>query len=141
MNTKQLSKPITTNDLNKEDSGRRKNLKHQKFYAIFINKKLINEKDLLFSNDPYVMQENLAEFSAFADEAVTNKLHCFFSQRKQRWVFWKSNPWELGPVLKEHGVKLTVIGNRMADHEALVQEANRRQRSGKEVLETVLTAA
>ena len=141
MNTKQLSKPITTNDLNKEDSGRRKNLKHKKFYAIFVNKKLINEKDLLFSNDPYVMQEALAEFSAFADEAVTNKLHSFFSQRKQRWVFWKSDPWELGPVLKEHGVKLTVIGNRMADHEALVQEANRRQRSGKEVLGGFLAAA
>jgi hypothetical protein len=141
MNTKQLSKPLSNSYLNKEDSGRRKNLKHKKFYAIFVYKKLINEKDLLFSNDPYVMQEALAEFSAFADEAVTNKLHCFFSQRKQRWVFWKSDPWELGPVLKEHGVKLTVIGNRMADHEALVQEANRRQRSGKEVLGGFLTAA
>ena len=134
MNKIQLTKTITASDLNSEASWRRKNLKHQKFYAIFINKNLINEKDRVFSNDPYVMQEALAEFSAFADEAVTNKLHSFFSQRKQRWVFWKSDPWELGPVLKEHGVKLTVIGNRMADHEALVQEANRRQRSSKEVL-------
>ncbi len=141
MNKIQFSKKITTNDLDSEASGRRKNLKHQKFYAIFVNKKLINEKDRWFSNDPYVMQENLAEFSAFAEEAVAKKLHCFFSKRKQRWVFWKSDPWELGPVLKEHGVKLTVIGNRMADHEALVQEANCRQKSGKEVLETVLAAA
>jgi len=141
MNTQQLSKPLATSYLNSETAGRRKNLKHQKFYAIFVNKKLINEKDRWFSNDPYVMQENLAEFSAFAEEAVANKLNCFFSQRKQRWVFWKSDPWELGPVLKEHGVKLAVIGNRMADHKALVQEANRRQKSGKEVLETVLTAA
>ena len=141
MNTKQLSKPITTNDLNKEDSGRRKNLKHQKFYAIFVEKELINEKDLLFSNDPYIMQENLAEFSAFADEAVTNKLNCFFSKRKQRWVFWRTERWNLGATLNEHGVKLTVIGNRMADHKELVQEATCRQKSSKEVLGGFLTAA
>jgi hypothetical protein len=141
MNTQQLSKPLAHSYLNKEDSGRRKNQKHQKFYAIFVNKKLINEKDLLFSNDPYVMQEAIAEFSAFADEAVTNKLNCFFSKRKQRWVFWRSERWNLGVTLEEHGVKLTVIGNRMADHKELIQEATRRQKSGKEVLETVLTAA
>ena len=141
MNTQQLSKPLATSYLNKEDSGTRKNLKHQKFYAIFVNKKLINEKDLLFSNDPYVMQENLAEFSAFAEEAVAKKLNCFFSKRKQRWVFWRKERWTLGPTLNEHGVKLTIIGNRMADHKELVQEATRRQKSGKEVLETVLTAA
>ena len=141
MNSIQLTKTITASDLNKEESGRRKNQKHQKFYAIFVNKKLINEKDRWFSNDPYVMQENLAEFSAFADEAVANKLHCFFSKRKQRWVFWKAERWNLGATLEEHGVKQAVIGNRMADHKELVQEATRRQKSGKEVLETVLTAA
>jgi hypothetical protein len=141
MNTQQLSKPLALSHLNKEDSGRRRNIKHQKFYAIFVNKKLINEKDLLFSNDPYVMQEALAEFSAFADEAVTNKLNCFFSKRKQRWVFWRSERWNLGATLNEHGVKQAVIGNRMADYQELVQEATRRQKSGKEVLETVLTAA
>ena len=141
MNTKQLSKPITTNDLNKEDSGRRKNLKHKKFYAIFVYKKLINEKDLLFSNDPYVMQEALAEFSAFADEAVTNKLHCFFSKRKQRWVFWRAERWNLGATLEEHGVKQAVIGNRMADHQELVREASLQKRSSNEVLASVLVAA
>jgi hypothetical protein len=141
MNTQQLSKPLAHSCLNKEDSGRRKNQKHQKFYAIFVNKKLINEKDLLFSNDPYVMQEAIAEFSAFADEAVTNKLHCFFSKRKQRWVFWRAERWNLGATLNEHGVKQAVIGNRMADYQELLREASRRQKSGKEVLETVLTAA
>jgi hypothetical protein len=141
MNKIQLTKTITADNLDSEASGRRKNQKHQKFYAIFVEKELINEKDLLFSNDPYVMQEALAEFSAFADEAVTNKLHCFFSKRKQRWVFWRAERWNLGATLNEHGVKLTVIGNRMADHKELVQEATRRQKSGKEVLETVLTAA
>jgi hypothetical protein len=141
MNTQQLSKLQSVNYLNKEDSGRRKNQKHQKFYAIFVNKKLINEKDLLFSNDPYVIQEKLAEFSAFAEEAVRNKLSCFFSKRKQRWVFWRKERWDLGVTLEEHGVKLAIIGNRMADHKELIQEATRRQKSGKEVLETVLTAA
>jgi hypothetical protein len=141
MNTQQLSKPLAHSYLNKEDSGRRRNIKHQKFYAIFVNKKLINEKDLLFSNDPYVMQEAIAEFSAFADEAVTNKLHCFFSKRKQRWVFWKSDPWELGPVLNEHGVKQAVISNRMADHKELVREASLQKRSSKEVLASVLASA
>ena len=141
MNKIQLTKTITASDLNSEASCRRKNQKHQKFYAIFINKKLINEKDLLFSNDPYVMQEALAEFSAFADEAVTNKLHCFFSKRKQRWVFWRTERWNLGATLEEHGVKLTVIGNRMADHKELVQEATCRQKSSKEVLGGFLTAA
>ena len=141
MNKIQLTKTITASDLNSEALWRRKNQKHQKFYAIFINKKLINEKDRVFSNDPYVIQEAIAEFSAFVEEAIASGCNCFFSQRKQRWVFWKSDPWELGPVLKEHGVKLTVIGNRMADHEALVQEANRRQRSGKEVLGGFLAAA
>ena len=66
MNNQQLSKLQPSNYLNKEDSGRGKNKKHQKFYAVFVNKKLINENDRWFSNDPYVMQENLAEFSAFA---------------------------------------------------------------------------
>lgn len=141
MNKIQLTKTITASDLNSEASWRRKNLKHQKFYAIFINKNLINEKDRVFSNDPYVIQEAIAEFSAFVEEAIASGCNCFFSQRKQRWVFWKSDPWELGPVLKEHGVKLTVIGNRMADHEAIVQEANRRQRSSKEVLGGFLAAA
>jgi hypothetical protein len=141
MNTQQLSKPLTTSYLNKEDSGRRKNLKHQKFYAIFVYKKLINEKDLLFSNDPYVMQEALAEFSAFADEAVTNKLHCFFSKRKQRWVFWRSERWNLGATLNEHGVKQAVIGNRMADYQELVREASLQKRSGKEVLGGFLAVA
>ena len=141
MNTQQLSKPLATSYLNKEESGGRKNQKHQKFYAIFINKKLINEKDLLFSNDPYVMQEAIAEFSAFVEEAIASGCNCFFSQRKQRWVFWKSDPWELGPVLKEHGVKLTVIGNRMADHKELVREASLQKRSSKEVLGGFLAAA
>ena len=137
MNTQQLSKPLAPSYLNKEDSGRRKNQKHQKFYAIFVNKKLINEKDLLFSNDPYVMQEAISEFSAFADEAVTNKLNCFFSKRKQRWVFWRSERWNLGATLNEHGVKQTVIGNRMADYQELVREASLQKRSSKEVLRGV----
>ena len=141
MNKIQLTKTITASDLNSEASGRRKNQKHQKFYAIFINKKLINEKDRWFSNDPYIMQENLAEFSAFADEAVANKLHCFFSKRKQRWVFWKAERWNLGATLEEHGVKLTVIGNRMADHQELVREASLQKRSSNEVLASVLVAA
>ena len=141
MNSIQLTKTITASDLNKEESGRRKNQKHQKFYAIFINKKLINEKDRWFSNDPYIMQENLAEFSAFADEAVTNKLNCFFSQRKQRWVFWKAERWNLGATLEEHGVKQAVIGNRMADHQELVREASLQKRSSNEVLASVLVAA
>jgi len=141
MNSIQLTKTINTDDLNSEASGRRKNQKHQKFYAIFVNKKLINEKDLLFSNDPYVMQEALAEFSAFADEAVTNKLNCFFSKRKQRWVFWKAERWNLGATLEEHGVKQAVIGNRMADHQELVREASLQKRSSNEVLASVLVAA
>jgi len=141
MNKIQLTKTITASDLDSEASGRRKNLKHKKFYAIFVEKELLDEKDLLFSNDPYVMQEALAEFSAFADEAVTNKLHCFFSKRKQRWVFWRAERWNLGSTLEEHGVKLTVICNRMADHKELVQEATCRQKSGKEVLGGFLAAA
>lgn len=140
MNSIQLTKTINDNDLNNEASGRRKNQKHQKFYAIFVNKKLINEKDPLFSNDPYVMQEAISEFSAFIEEAVASGCNSLFSERKQRFVFWKSDPWELGPVLKEHGVKLTIIGNRMADYEALVQEATRRKRSGNEALEDFLAA-
>ena len=87
------------------------------------------------------MQEALAEFSAFAEEAVTNKLHCFFSQRKQRWVFWKAEVWNLGPTLNEHGVKQAVIGNRMADHKELVREASLQKRSSQEGLESVLAAA
>ena len=141
MKSIQLTKTITASDLNSEASGRGKNLKHKKFYAIFVYKKLINEKDLLFSNDPYVMQEALAEFSAFADEAVTNKLHCFFSKRKQRWVFWKAERWNLGSTLEEHGVKQAVIGNRMADHQELVREERLQKRSSKEVLESALAAA
>jgi hypothetical protein len=141
MKSIQLTKTITANDLNSEASGRRKNQKHQKFYAIFVEKELIEEKDLLFSNDPYVMQEALAEFSAFADEAVTNKLHCFFSKRKQRWVFWRSERWNLGATLNEHGVKQAVIGNRMADYQELVREASLQKRSGKEVLGGFLAVA
>ena len=141
MNSIQLTKTINTDDLNSDASGRRKNQKHQKFYAIFVNKKLINEKDRWFSNDPYIMQENLAEFSAFADEAVTNKLNCFFSKRKQRWVFWRTERWNLGATLEEHGVKQAVIGNRMADHQELVREASLQKRSSNEVLASVLVAA
>jgi S-adenosylmethionine:tRNA-ribosyltransferase-isomerase (queuine synthetase) len=141
MKSIQLTKTITASDLNSEASGRRKNLKHKKFYAIFVEKELIEEKDLLFSNDPYVMQEALAEFSAFADEAVTNKLHCFFSKRKQRWVFWKAERWNLGSTLEEHGVKQAVIGNRMADYQELVREASLQKKSSKEVLGGFLAAA
>ena len=141
MKSIQLIKTLTASDLNSEASGRRKNQKHQKFYAIFVEKELICEKNLWFRSDPHVMKEAIAEFSAFVEEAIASGCNCLFSERKQRFVFWKSQPWELGPVLKEHGVKLTLIGNRMADYEALVQEATERQRSSKEVLESVLRSA
>ena len=95
----------------------------------------------LRADEKIKMQEALAEFSAFADEAVTNKLNCFFSKRKQRWVFWKAERWNLGATLEEHGVKQAVIGNRMADHQELVREASLQKRSSNEVLASVLVAA
>jgi hypothetical protein len=119
MNTKQLSKPLSTSYLNKEDSGRRKNLKHQKFYAIFVEKELINEKKGFKGLE--VMHETLTAFSAFVEEAIEQQCGVFFSERKQRWVFWKSRPWILGAGLHDSGVRLTTISNRNADYQTLVK--------------------
>jgi hypothetical protein len=119
MNNQQLSKPLATSYLNKEDSGRRKNQKHQKFYAIFVDKELINEKKGFKGLE--VMHETLAAFSAFVEEAIEQQCRVFFSERKQRWVFWKSRPWILGAGLHDSGVRLTTISNRNADYQTLVK--------------------
>ena len=118
MNKIQLTKTIAASDLNSEASGRRKNLKHQKFYAIFVEKELINEKKGFKGLE--VMHETLAAFSAFVEEAIEQQCGVFFSERKQRWVFWKSRPWILGAGLHDSGVRLTTISNRDADYQTLV---------------------
>ena len=119
MNKIQLTKPLSTSYLNKEDSGRRKNLKHKKFYAIFVEKELLDEKRGF--KELEVMHETLAAFSAFVEEAIEQQCGVFFSERKQRWVFWKSRPWILGAGLHDSGVRLTTISNRDADYQTLVR--------------------
>ncbi len=119
MNNQQLSKPLATSYLNKEESGSRKNLKHQKFYAIFVEKELINEKKGFKGLE--VMNETLTAFSAFVEEAIEQQCGVFFSERKQRWVFWKSRPWILGAGLHDNGVRITTISNRNADYQTLVR--------------------
>jgi len=66
------------------------------------------------------MHETLAAFSAFVEEAIEQQCGVFFSERKQRWVFWKSRPWILGAGLHDSGVRLTTISNRDADYQTLV---------------------
>jgi hypothetical protein len=119
MNKIQLSKTITASDLNSEASGRRKNLKHKKFYAIFVEKELLDEKRGFKGLE--VMNETLTAFSAFVEEAIEQQCGVFFSERKQRWVFWKSRPWILGAGLHDSGVRLTTISNRDADYQTLVK--------------------
>ena len=119
MKSIQLTKTITASDLNSEASGRRKNQKHQKFYAIFVEKELINEKKGFKGLE--VMHETLAAFSAFVEEAIEQRCGVFFSERKQRWVFWKSRPWILGAGLHDNGVRITTISNRNADYQTLVR--------------------
>ena len=115
----QLTKTITASDLNSEASWRRKNQKHKKFYAIFVEKELINEKKGFKGLE--VMHETLAAFSAFVEEAIEQQCGVFFSERKQRWVIWKSRPWILGAGLHDSGVRLTTISNRNADYQTLVK--------------------
>ena len=115
----QLTKTITASDLNSEASWRRKNQKHKKFYAIFVEKELINEKKGFKGLE--VMHETLAAFSAFVEEAIEQQCGVFFSERKQRWVIWKSRPWILGAGLHDSGVRLTTISNRDADYQTLVK--------------------
>jgi hypothetical protein len=115
MNKIQLSKTITDNDLDNEASGRRRNRRWPKFYALFL------EQDLMKPNQDGLDNVHQLRLSArlsaaILDEAARVGCDCFWSSRMRRWVLWRRQPWQLEPSLRQAGVLLESIGNRDANY-------------------------
>jgi hypothetical protein len=92
----------------------KKNKKHPPIYALLLEENLMEPNPAW--DDTRLLLQAAKRSVAILEEAVRVGCDCHFSRRKQRWVLFRGQNWELDPKLKVAGGKVSRIGNRDADY-------------------------